>query len=142
MAFNEAPVFVNACYAVKCDKCGKTTWKGCGQHVESVSHIFHSLSTCPHHHRVAPFSRSRCYFFPQSVLILFLSKSPPSLSAFCVFFPFVLCTGRSGSLGSIRTVVPQIYRRPCYPGHSCSHQVYFLQVMANVKEENKCVCPR
>ncbi|EIM91582.1 uncharacterized protein STEHIDRAFT_144802 [Stereum hirsutum FP-91666 SS1] len=26
----------NACYAVKCDSCGKTTWKGCGQHVESV----------------------------------------------------------------------------------------------------------
>jgi len=28
---------VNYCYAVKCDKCGKTTWKGCGAHVESVS---------------------------------------------------------------------------------------------------------
>ncbi|KAH9053678.1 hypothetical protein EDB87DRAFT_204983 [Lactarius vividus] len=28
---------VNHCYAVKCDKCGKTTWKGCGAHVESVS---------------------------------------------------------------------------------------------------------
>ncbi|KAJ7796753.1 hypothetical protein B0H14DRAFT_3494427 [Mycena olivaceomarginata] len=24
------------CFAVKCDKCGKTTWKGCGQHVDSV----------------------------------------------------------------------------------------------------------
>ncbi|KAF9922037.1 hypothetical protein FBU30_007893 [Linnemannia zychae] len=24
------------CYAVKCDKCGKTTWKGCGMHVEQV----------------------------------------------------------------------------------------------------------
>jgi len=24
------------CFAVTCDKCGKTTWKGCGRHVESV----------------------------------------------------------------------------------------------------------
>ncbi|CUG87277.1 Hypothetical protein, putative, partial [Bodo saltans] len=24
------------CFAVKCDKCGKTTWSGCGQHVETV----------------------------------------------------------------------------------------------------------
>ncbi|KAI0283519.1 hypothetical protein BC826DRAFT_920549 [Russula brevipes] len=30
----DAPV--NTCFAVKCDKCGKTTWKGCGRHVESV----------------------------------------------------------------------------------------------------------
>ncbi|KAI0306205.1 hypothetical protein B0F90DRAFT_1697053, partial [Multifurca ochricompacta] len=28
---------VTNCYAVKCDKCGKTTWKGCGAHIESVS---------------------------------------------------------------------------------------------------------
>ncbi|KAI9507325.1 hypothetical protein F5148DRAFT_131462 [Russula earlei] len=27
---------VNACYPVKCDKCGKTTWKGCGNHIDSV----------------------------------------------------------------------------------------------------------
>ena len=24
------------CHATKCSKCGKTTWSGCGQHVESV----------------------------------------------------------------------------------------------------------
>ncbi|OAQ23174.1 hypothetical protein K457DRAFT_142927 [Linnemannia elongata AG-77] len=24
------------CFAVKCNKCGKTTWKGCGMHVEQV----------------------------------------------------------------------------------------------------------
>ncbi|KAF8843800.1 hypothetical protein BDN67DRAFT_945036 [Paxillus ammoniavirescens] len=36
MALSEVPVLVNACFAVTCDKCGKTTWKGCGQHVESV----------------------------------------------------------------------------------------------------------
>jgi len=24
------------CYAVKCKKCGKTTWAGCGMHKDSV----------------------------------------------------------------------------------------------------------
>lgn len=24
------------CYAVTCKKCGKTTWSGCGQHVDQV----------------------------------------------------------------------------------------------------------
>ncbi len=24
------------CYPVQCPECGKTTWDGCGQHVESV----------------------------------------------------------------------------------------------------------
>ena len=24
------------CYAVSCKQCGKTTWAGCGQHVDSV----------------------------------------------------------------------------------------------------------
>ncbi|GAA3938615.1 hypothetical protein [Pseudoclavibacter caeni] len=24
------------CYAVTCPKCGKTTWAGCGQHVDQV----------------------------------------------------------------------------------------------------------
>ncbi|KAG0348245.1 hypothetical protein BG005_011665 [Podila minutissima] len=24
------------CFPVKCNKCGKTTWKGCGMHVEQV----------------------------------------------------------------------------------------------------------
>ncbi|KAA1476252.1 hypothetical protein DENSPDRAFT_827121 [Dentipellis sp. KUC8613] len=27
---------VDMCYAVKCEQCGKTTWAGCGKHVESV----------------------------------------------------------------------------------------------------------
>ncbi|ELU37018.1 hypothetical protein AG1IA_08957 [Rhizoctonia solani AG-1 IA] len=30
-------VVVDACFAVTCETCGKTTWKGCGRHVESVS---------------------------------------------------------------------------------------------------------
>ncbi|TFK49720.1 hypothetical protein OE88DRAFT_1662333 [Heliocybe sulcata] len=32
----EQRVPVNACYLVKCDKCGKTSWKGCGKHVDQV----------------------------------------------------------------------------------------------------------
>ncbi|KAI0090983.1 hypothetical protein BDY19DRAFT_668463 [Irpex rosettiformis] len=37
MAFaTEQSMPVDACYAVKCSTCGKTTWKGCGQHVDSV----------------------------------------------------------------------------------------------------------
>ncbi|KIJ60402.1 hypothetical protein HYDPIDRAFT_98907 [Hydnomerulius pinastri MD-312] len=36
MALTEAVIPVNACFAVKCDKCGKTTWRGCGAHVDSV----------------------------------------------------------------------------------------------------------
>ncbi|MGV0580591.1 hypothetical protein ABQE57_19325 [Mycolicibacterium elephantis] len=24
------------CYAVRCPSCGKTTWEGCGQHVDEV----------------------------------------------------------------------------------------------------------
>ncbi|THV06331.1 hypothetical protein K435DRAFT_645558 [Dendrothele bispora CBS 962.96] len=33
-AITDVPV--NMCYAVKCDSCGKTTWAGCGKHVEQV----------------------------------------------------------------------------------------------------------
>ncbi|MCI5825222.1 MAG: hypothetical protein MR006_00960 [Arcanobacterium sp.] len=24
------------CHAVKCNKCGKTTWEGCGRHIDRV----------------------------------------------------------------------------------------------------------
>ncbi|RKP06384.1 hypothetical protein THASP1DRAFT_18569, partial [Thamnocephalis sphaerospora] len=27
---------VNMCMPAVCDKCGKTTWKGCGRHVDQV----------------------------------------------------------------------------------------------------------
>ncbi|KAI0833545.1 hypothetical protein BC628DRAFT_1344196 [Trametes gibbosa] len=27
---------VNGCFLIKCDSCGKTTWKGCGLHAEAV----------------------------------------------------------------------------------------------------------
>ncbi|KAF9787437.1 hypothetical protein BJ322DRAFT_1055182 [Thelephora terrestris] len=36
MAVNQLNVPVDSCYQVKCNDCGKTTWKGCGQHVEAV----------------------------------------------------------------------------------------------------------
>ncbi|VDB84049.1 unnamed protein product [Peniophora sp. CBMAI 1063] len=36
MAVTLSSVPVDACYAVACGTCGKTTWKGCGQHVDSV----------------------------------------------------------------------------------------------------------
>ncbi|CBQ70468.1 conserved hypothetical protein [Sporisorium reilianum SRZ2] len=27
---------VNTCMAATCDKCGKTTWRGCGKHIDAV----------------------------------------------------------------------------------------------------------
>ncbi|KAF8440470.1 hypothetical protein L210DRAFT_3539758 [Boletus edulis BED1] len=36
MAAVDVPVLANACFLVQCDKCGKSTWKGCGLHVQSV----------------------------------------------------------------------------------------------------------
>ncbi|KAI0790023.1 hypothetical protein C8Q75DRAFT_763643 [Abortiporus biennis] len=36
MTVVEAAVPVNTCFKVKCDKCGKTTWEGCGMHVQTV----------------------------------------------------------------------------------------------------------
>ncbi|KZV67331.1 hypothetical protein PENSPDRAFT_654167 [Peniophora sp. CONT] len=36
MAVTLSSIPVNACYAVTCGTCNKTTWKGCGQHVDSV----------------------------------------------------------------------------------------------------------
>ncbi|GBE87958.1 hypothetical protein SCP_1201840 [Sparassis crispa] len=36
MTLFEQSAPVNTCYLVKCGTCGKTTWKGCGQHVEAV----------------------------------------------------------------------------------------------------------
>ncbi|KAF9812476.1 hypothetical protein IEO21_06194 [Rhodonia placenta] len=46
MAASEQVTPVNACFKVKCDKCGKTTWKGCGAHVEQVS--VHSICLMAH----------------------------------------------------------------------------------------------
>ncbi|KAH7921588.1 hypothetical protein BV22DRAFT_1019044 [Leucogyrophana mollusca] len=35
-AVSEVAIPVDACWATKCNNCGKTTWAGCGQHVEAV----------------------------------------------------------------------------------------------------------
>ena len=37
------------CRAVSCRKCGKTTWAGCGQHVDSVLRGVPSSERCPGH---------------------------------------------------------------------------------------------
>ena len=37
------------CFPVKCDKCGKTTWAGCGAHIASVKASVkpENWCTCP-----------------------------------------------------------------------------------------------
>lgn len=37
------------CYAVSCKKCGKTTWSGCGQHVDQVMRGVPASQRCPGH---------------------------------------------------------------------------------------------
>lgn len=37
------------CYAVTCKKCGKTTWSGCGQHVDQVMRAVPAAQRCPGH---------------------------------------------------------------------------------------------
>ena len=37
------------CRAVKCRQCGKTTWAGCGQHVDSVKRGVPAADWCPGH---------------------------------------------------------------------------------------------
>ena len=39
------------CRAVTCRKCGKTTWAGCGQHVEQVMRRVPAADRCPGHER-------------------------------------------------------------------------------------------
>ena len=39
------------CRAVTCKKCGKTTWAGCGQHVDQVLRGVPSANRCPGHAR-------------------------------------------------------------------------------------------
>ncbi|MBR5950734.1 MAG: hypothetical protein IKZ87_04795 [Actinomycetaceae bacterium] len=42
-------VEITMCYPVKCPKCGKTTWGGCGSHVDSVMRNVpkNQQCTCP-----------------------------------------------------------------------------------------------
>ncbi|WP_203960172.1 hypothetical protein [Actinocatenispora thailandica] len=37
------------CRAVKCRQCGKTTWAGCGQHVDQVMQGVPADQRCPGH---------------------------------------------------------------------------------------------
>jgi hypothetical protein len=37
------------CHAVRCRKCGKTTWAGCGQHVNQVMAGVPRPDRCPGH---------------------------------------------------------------------------------------------
>ncbi len=37
------------CRAVKCRKCGKTTWAGCGQHIDQVMAGIPKPQRCPGH---------------------------------------------------------------------------------------------
>lgn len=39
------------CRAVKCRKCGKTTWAGCGQHVDSVMRNVARTDRCEGHEK-------------------------------------------------------------------------------------------
>jgi hypothetical protein len=39
------------CQAVTCRKCGKTTWAGCGQHVDQVMRKVPASQRCPGHPR-------------------------------------------------------------------------------------------
>lgn len=37
------------CQAVTCKICGKTTWAGCGQHVDQVMRTVPAAQRCPGH---------------------------------------------------------------------------------------------
>ncbi len=39
------------CRAVTCSTCGKTTWAGCGQHVDSVMAGVPASDRCPGHEK-------------------------------------------------------------------------------------------
>ncbi|HET7326852.1 MAG TPA: hypothetical protein VFJ14_06135 [Nocardioidaceae bacterium] len=39
------------CRAVTCRTCGKTTWAGCGQHVQQVMRPVPAADRCPGHPR-------------------------------------------------------------------------------------------
>ncbi len=47
------------CRAVTCKQCGKTTWAGCGQHVDKVKHGVPAAQWCDGHPQApAPAPRS------------------------------------------------------------------------------------
>ena len=44
------------CSAITCEKCGLTTWAGCGQHVDSVMRNVPANQRCAGHDSDAPSS--------------------------------------------------------------------------------------
>ncbi|MDR1999229.1 MAG: hypothetical protein LBQ06_04720 [Frankiaceae bacterium] len=46
------------CRAVRCKTCGKTTWAGCGQHIETVKASVPAGQWCPGHEKPAGAARS------------------------------------------------------------------------------------
>lgn len=56
MSFTRATMTRGApavCRAVKCRQCGKTTWAGCGQHVDMVLRGVPAADRCAGHQREA-----------------------------------------------------------------------------------------
>ena len=51
------------CRAVTCKQCGKTTWAGCGQHVDQVMREVPTSQRCPGNHPAAPSKRSTSSLF-------------------------------------------------------------------------------
>ena len=51
------------CYPVKCSVCGKTTWAGCGQHIDSVKASVPAADWCPGHDEATKNARSASGFF-------------------------------------------------------------------------------
>lgn len=45
------------CRAVRCKKCSKTTWAGCGQHVNQVMRGVPGAQRCPGHENDVPDGR-------------------------------------------------------------------------------------
>lgn len=49
------------CRAVRCKKCGKTTWAGCGQHADQVMRNVPRSDRCPGHAPAAGAGRARSF---------------------------------------------------------------------------------
>ena len=47
------------CQAVKCRVCGKTTWAGCGQHIQSVKRTVPASQWCGGKHSQAEIEAAR-----------------------------------------------------------------------------------
>ncbi len=50
------------CRPVTCRQCGKTTWAGCGQHIEAVKRSVPAGQWCGHTQTAAPASSGGGFF--------------------------------------------------------------------------------